>query len=771
MGGSWLTLFSTLDTSLTVWKKALANTVKFAKFSYDSAYVASTGNYDRLVKIWRRLSFGSDDTRFDFSYLAHPTTVTNMHWRRPYHVEQTIENVLYTFCADNVMRIWAATDPHGLQILQLWAQIDLKESIQPRGLGLKSASNIRFAFIIAGRDFMGAMEHAVQADLAGSDKQHDQALSHLIEVAHRNPEICIVLDEQGHMSAWGLENVGCKERQTTNIFNIAHVDRSGLELPNDLQEELSYIQCYSYYSKLGGGLNVLIHHFDGKIEVFDSDVANFLDPSARSDRFVRKAVWTGHSSSITKIVRNISGRAVVSRTDGNESIVWKHMDLDGGTSVFRQSLIAEKERIRRICVMRKGDFVLFLHEKRVTLWDTRSLNGKRLATCDFSVTGKPLCILMLPEVQKEGPVAHVATITSKMKGIVWEVHLPLRRGSATQVIGRTNGYETSIREFCRFDVGGSDDLSYVLPVDPAGSPPVISGFLDTFARDIAISYTHSGTLRSWAARIDLRGQKVDWLETCSVDTGISEPALASGSSIRKAALVNSTRSELTIWDVRGAQLEFSQDYESQDIIQDLDWTSSPDDQSILAVGFRFRVILLAQMRYDYLNKGPAWASIREFDIRDLTPHPIGDSTWLGGGNLIIGAGNQLFVYDKEVDPSASVVSSLGLPHRKPAWDLFEVVTRLNGPLPVYHPQFLGQCTLAGKSVLVQHVLLELNKTLKYFVESETIENHLGMDLEKFYIPNDVRLQSELLEGKLIPVGDIFLSRSQQSDQVFWQLIR
>jgi hypothetical protein len=184
-------------------------------------------------------------------------------------------------------------------------------------------------------------------------------------------------------------------------------------------------------------------------------------------------------------------------------------------------------------------------------------------------------------------------------------------------------------------------------------------------------------------------------------------------------------------------LEFAQDYESQDTIQDLDWTSTPDDQSILAVGFRFRVVLLAQMRYDYLNKGPAWASIREVNIRDMTPHPIGDSTWLGGGNLIIGAGNQLFLYDKEVDTSTPVVTDLGLPHRKRGWDLFEVVTRLNGPLPVYHPQFLGQCTLAGKNVLVQHILLALFKTLKFYVEGDALENNLGMDLEQFYTPSDV----------------------------------
>ncbi|KAG9233033.1 WD repeat protein-like protein [Amylocarpus encephaloides] len=735
VGGTSLHLYSTSDSEIhdapiRIYHQELANPVNFANFSYDSAFIASIGNYDRLVKIWRRLSFGSDDTRFDFCYLPHPAAVTSMHWRRPYHVDQTIDNVLYTICADNVLRIWAATDPHALQFLQLWAQIDLKESIQPRSLGTQALTNVRYAFIIDGRDFILATEHAVQAGAAANNKE-DHALSHLIEVANRSPEICIVLDGLGNMSAWGLENVGCKARQLTNIFNITHVDGMELGLPQDLMEDSKYVQFYNYCNNDGGGLNLLVHHFDGRVEVFESNVADLFDPSPRSDRFATKSTWTGHASSIRKIIRNVSGRAVVSRTDGNEGILWKHMDHNYGASVFRQSIITESDHIHRICVMRKGNFVMYLHYDKVVLWDTRAKHAVCLATCKYSCQGKPLCILMLPEIKKGGPVAHVATITSTMQGVVWEVNLPLGRGSLTE----QNGFpEASIREFCKFDLGGSDDVSYVLPVDPAGSPPVMSGFLDTFARDIAISYTHSGMLRSWTARIDFDNQKVDWLETCSVETGIREPTLASGSSIRKAALVNSTRSELTIWDVRGAQLEFSQDYESQDTIRDLDWTSTPDDQSILAVGFQYRVLLLAQMRYDYLNKGPAWAAIREINIRDLTPHPIGDSAWLGGGNLIIGAGNQLFVYDKAVDNTSPVVASLGVSPRKAPWDLFEVVSRLNGPLPVYHPQFLGQCTLAGKSALVQKVLVELYKTLKYYVEGDTIESHLGMDLEDFYVP-------------------------------------
>ncbi|CZS96032.1 related to RAV1-similarity to Drosophila DmX gene [Rhynchosporium graminicola] len=739
VGGACLTLFATADTPATVWKKELANSVKYADFSYDSAYIASTGKYDRLLKLWRRLSFGSEDTRFDVVYLPHPATITNMHWRRPYHADQTIENVLYTVCADNVLRIWAASDPHDVQHLQLWGQIDLRDSIQPRGLS--ETSKFRFAFIIDGRDFMFAIEHAVQSKR--QEDKIDHALSHLIEVANRSPEICVVVDEHGNMSAWGLENIGSKARKKTDIFNVAHLEGLSLGLPTALGDDSSYVQFYNFCNKSGGALNILVHHFDGNIEYFESNVADLFDPSPRKDRLAPKAMWTGHSSSIKKIVRNVSGRAVISRTDGNESIVWKHIDHEGGASVARQSVITEKEHIHRICVMRQGSFVIFLHHHRISVWDTRSLKAVLIATCEYSLVGKPLCILMLPEERKEGPIAHFATISSKMKGIVWELKLPHSGGIASE---RNGHYEPSITEFCQFDLGESENLSYVLSVDPAGSPPVMTGFLDTFARDIALSFTRSGELRSWTARLDLKAKRVDWLQTCSVATGIPEPSLASGSSIRKAALVDSSRSGLTIWDIRGAQLEFAQSYESQDTIQDLDWTSTPDDQSILAVGFRFRVILLAQMRYDYLNNGPAWASIREFNIRDLTPHPIGDSTWLSGGNLIIGAGNQVFVYDKEVDHSAPAVMGLGLPARKSGWDLFEVVTRFNGPLPVYHPQFLGQCTLAGKSVLVQHVLLALHKILKYHVEGEAIDNYLDMDLHDFYTSSNVTSSVAVSKG-------------------------
>jgi hypothetical protein len=142
------------------------------------------------------------------------------------------------------------------------------------------------------------------------------------------------------------------------------------------------------------------------------------------------------------------------------------------------------------------------------------------------------------------------------------------------------------------------------------------------------------------------------------------------------------------------------------------------------------------MRFDYLNKGPAWAPIRKISIREYTPHPIGDSTWLSDGNLIIGAGNQLFLYGREFEEISALVKNVRTPHNKARpRDLFEVVQRLNGPLPVFHPQFLSQCILAGKETVVKRILLALNHTLKYHVEGDEIDDYLGLDLAEFYINN------------------------------------
>lgn len=733
-GSSYLTLWSISDASTAIWTQKLANPAKFAQFSYDASLIASTGLYERLVKIWRRESYGSDDVRFDISYLPHPGTVTNIHWRRPWHHEQNLVNILYTICADNKIRIWAATDLHGLSALQLWGEIDMYTSIQPRQSIPGPKSDSRYGFIIDSRDFSIATERAVQRSSGQSKENH--VLEHLIDVATRSPEICVILDGRGHMSAWGLENVGCKVKTASNVFNIVHVEGTNIAFPREGTSEEDYAQFFSFSGGLSpDSFTILVHYFDGRISWFDSKIDRLFDPSSRVIRVALRASWSGHDGPVKKIVRNISGKALLSRTSENHGVIWKQRASDHGPVLTPQSSLVSDEHVHRACVVGDGDYLLNLHHQSISLWDTQSSRAVKLDSCGYNLPSKSLCLLLLPSVQVQPDVSYVASIGADMKGIAWEVFLPQR---AHMFDGEAGRGHASIRQFCSFDLGTTEDISFVLPVDPAGSETSISGFLDVFALDVALSYTTSGTIIMWTAKVEPEKGTVDWLQTATVSTGVQKPSLASGSSIRKAALIDENRTGLTIWDTSASQLEFDETYTAQDTIQDLDWTSTPDVQSILAVGFPHRILLLSQLRYDYLNSGPAWTAVREIRTRDLTPYPIGDSCWLGNGNLVVGAGNQLFVYDQAIEVNDRLRTELNLESsRLSSMDLFNIVRHLNGPLPVFHPQFLGQSILSGKTAMVHRILLNLHKKLRFTVDGEEIDSFLGMSLDELLLESDV----------------------------------
>lgn len=726
IGSSKLSLVQTAEEDSVIWSRALSSPVKIALFSYDANLIASTAKYDRLVKIWRRLSFGSDDVRFDHSYISHPATVISAQWRRPHDGEHEVDHVhfLYTVCADNKIRVWAATDPHGLQILQPWAEVDAQESIQPRGLKPSDHVNNRYIFIINSQDFSNAVQRAASKSKDGKGQSH--ALEHLGEIAKLQPEVCVVLDGDGHMSAWGLMNVGNKAPSSGNVFNVAHIENFHFSTPQAL---LRNTQCHKiltfYDEEPNQAYSVLVHSLDGTIAWLDGSIDEFFDPSPRGVHLHTRALWTGHDGPIKKIIRNVSGNAIISRTNDNMGLIWKQSLSKGEMVLTRCSTLNSPEHIHRTCLFADGHFIANLHHHSVSLWDSRGPEARPIATCKFDIDGKPLCLLQIPSPD-DSSSTFLATITTQMRGIVWEVQLPTR-------VGLSSPQKSIMQQLCSFDLGPQRDLAYVVPIDPAGYTPTAPGSLDTFASDVAMSYTEAGVLRSWTAKLDVEKKEVNWLVTSTVQSGVDRPSLASGSSIRKIALVGLSRSDLTIWDSRSAQLEYTKQYDPIETIRDLDWTSTPDDQSILGVGFPHKVIVLAQIRYDYIEKGPAWAPIREIHIRESTPHLIGDGCWLGSGNLVIGVGNQLFIYDKLVTASDEMVKDLSFPtHRHTNMDLFDMVALLNGPLPVFHPQFLVQSLLAGKLAQVQKILTSLHKTLKYFTDNDEIDGFLGLPTAGFF---------------------------------------
>ncbi|KAG1716000.1 hypothetical protein ID866_1165 [Astraeus odoratus] len=158
--------------------------------------------------------------------------------------------------------------------------------------------------------------------------------------------------------------------------------------------------------------------------------------------------------------------------------------------------------------------------------------------------------------------------------------------------------------------------------------------------------------------------------------------------------------ELTIWDSNESEfasgLEHRRIFSAAEPINDLDWTSTPDNQSILAVGFTNHIELLCQQRKTYFDEDPGWSICWRVELGNFVPYPISDSIWLANGSFLVGAGHQMFLYSqssREADMST--------------YSLFEYVARVNGPLQDYHPQMLLQCLLWGKLALVKQIIVRM----------------------------------------------------------------
>ena len=732
VGSAHLDLYQTQDNDRLIWSRPVSSPVVRAEFSGDAALLATCSQYDCLVKVWRRLSFGSDDVEFDYGYLPHPTAVTGLQWRETKEKDHDAPHVLYTICVDGKIRIWTSAVPHGKQVLRLWREIDMQASIQPRSIGQGNASSDRFALFMSSKDFNEGIVNALASVKSLTDRPF---LEHLLEVTARSPEVCLVMDDAGHMSAWTLQGIGSLDPQETDVANLALVEDFKLNWFPTVSGSIDLLSITGFLSgQQDSSFSLLIHERGGSITWLEGRLEDFFDPSPTHSRLDKLASWTGHEAAIKKIVRTMGGRAIFSRTNDNEGYLWKQAEDSVGHHLLQRTQLKSHEHIHRTCVLASGAYVANLHHDSISLWDTQGGIGKQTASCRFNIEGLPLCLLQLPRPKIASNTRYLATISSEMKGIVWKANMRAAHNKVS-----TDAQNGLLAEYCTFDLGAQKDLAFVLPIDPAGSKPMVSEFLDTFAKDVALSYNKDGVLSTWTAKLNIGAESVDWLCTATVHTGVSEPSLASGSSIRKIALVNKTREVLTIWDTVGGQLEHEKQFEPGDTIQDLDWTSTPDDQSILAVGFPHRVTILAQMRYDYLDRGPAWIPIRSISIRDSTPHPIGDSVWLGNGNIVVGAGNQLFMFDKLIsNRKDNMITELTVPiHTRATPNLFDIVSLLNGPLAIFHPQLLSQCILAGKLSLVGDIVVHLGKILNFWSDGDDLDSTLGMETEKIFMEPEV----------------------------------
>ncbi|KAG7661839.1 RAV1 [[Candida] subhashii] len=311
----------------------------------------------------------------------------------------------------------------------------------------------------------------------------------------------------------------------------------------------------------------------------------------------------------------------------------------------------------------------------------------------------------------------------------------------------------------------------------------VDAFIQDSTKSLVTVIDENGLLRCYTLDYS-NTETLQWKLTHSLVTNIKRASKIHGSTIiNKFAVVDETGSVLTVWDVNQGVLEYEETFpEENGPVKDLDWTfiSASTEKStsnaILSIGFSRFVLLYTQLRYDYTNKIPTFACLKKIDISDYTSHEIGDSIWLDGGYLIIGSGNQFFIDDRWVKLGSRTIDSMirqlmtgysteGRSWKQPSmfgvddesdsdevvdseveeeddgggyktvtkpmeemvYDISQLVRVLNGPLPIYHPQFLIQGLFMSQVNSVKKILVKLFHDLR---NGEAITWDLNMNIEE-----------------------------------------
>ncbi|KAK4626540.1 Regulator of V-ATPase in vacuolar membrane protein 1 [Fulvia fulva] len=713
IGGSQLiTLFSTRPASKNVspniaavdgediehrratWSKNLASPIHQAAFSPSATLIASRGRYDRLVKIWRRLSF--EECLFDHTYLPHPGAVTHLQWRP--HDENTEARrasglsgrhdedleVLYTIANDGVLRVWRATGSHEVDILVLHMTVDLIAAIpQSPSLTIKGQTQPtkapRYAVVLSSEHFCAAVNAAIGLP---KDGKVDHTKELLKEMISNEPDVVVAFDGQGRMSAWGLQSIGHKRRtedQTpTQPVHITHAEGVSFKMRG------SPAVCGAWFQD--DKFHMLSHSIadGGEITWWQGQVESFFSLSAPGEDRLRAApAWCGHDSDVLEL--QPSGEGIVSRSH-NELTQW---EVGRSKSLRARRSYGISSDVLAATTLQDGTVLLTISATEASLWDK---NGDRIAKSPYTMA--------------QGGTFHVATSDGqKVQGVfvqddakvilVWTSRLSSHDSAALQV------QRLALEEDYAFTV------LVAMPFDSE--------------RVCLISATKEGRVACTLLSDDVT-ESADLEPFITFETGLLEPALFAATG-EFAALVSQDRRELVVADLTDGYIEHRQTL-GWPVSRLACFTPKPR-HNFLAVAHTDSVEMLAQGRYEHhSSKVPTWISVRTISLSGLG-FQVSGMAWLSDGSLAISAANSIFISFPNVDLSALSHEARDAIDAEQSDDkamrLSSFAEKIKDSLPVWHPSMLSQLLHHGQPGLAASLLKCLAQKLKFYSDGDYLD--------------------------------------------------
>ncbi|KAJ7487439.1 RAVE protein 1 C terminal-domain-containing protein [Mycena galericulata] len=649
-----LILENDLPTWSQKWMVSIA-TPSLTRFSPSLMYIAVTAKHNKSLRTYSTTSGRLTQD------IPHPRPITNISWRHS-QASSRDDLILYTITSDATLRIFLPV-LDSPQYLQLHTSLDLFSSIP---FIVSSNLSTNSSVFWWDREIIG---DSISAILKNEPDLDNARIRRLQEIKDEGWDLFLRVLDDGSAVVTAVANIDRRPPTLLRQFTLQKT------LPSTFPGPPEYMYLLPKVDRASVTLVT-----SSPLRSFDLSPLLFLDAHPDGLRLCSQTIEAvpAEESPIFRFVRTPEGGGVgVMRATGGEA--WR--------------VVGNGSRLIRAGKWSTADHMVVLD------------GGRSHATYSaedglLTLSSAPQASLTLP------PISSLFT-------------LPLKEGQET-IVGIT--IESSIVQVHvnpGLTLQSRNSLpirtpKMILPVDP-----MAWGRRREWAtHDVLLSVSELGELAFW---VPDETAPSDWRCTGSVRTHRAGISRARCSSAKKTALIvpTSEGEELTIWDSKESEFASGLEFRGifSDFINDLDWTATPDSQSILAVGFLHHVELLCQKRSTYFDEGPGWTKCWKIEIGSFIPYQISDSIWLANGSLLVGAGHQMFLFGQQ-PPSAT----------SPQESLFEHVARQNGPLEDYHPQMLLQCLLWEKVELVKDIIVNLARDIS---DSKPKATWTSLPIERF----------------------------------------
>jgi hypothetical protein len=760
-----------LEERHVLWSKSVPSALQAAVFSPSASLIASFGPRDRLVKIWRRLSF--EEGLFDYTYLPHPGPVTHIEWRRPdapkleeeadesddaraksygtRHEED--QELLYTFCADGLLRVWKTGGLHELEVMVLHTTIDLVGAI-PHSPSLSSTGATapkptRYAFVLSS----GTLSNAIGAAIS---KQHvgklTHSLEHLKEISSKHPDAVVTLDGLGRMSAWGLQAIGHRRRPSTpsgnskQAFHITHAEDLDMKLPVG-----SNARFESWFD--GDQLNVVAHSFDGSVSWWQGGVEQFLSPATKgSDRLVCSANWSGNKDAVA---------GLRSHTAKEGLLAWAS---NGGLTHL---VTAPKSPLRLAAysiAKKKGS-------QTSQIIDAYSLDDQNNTLCaDSSVVSVigPSGAFLASAAHSQDQSLRLLRIRANDSSSHQSFILLDRSGSYAIVTVSNLSNESQVQ----VAVGKRQELPIMGDLSNSSSTwkdmhVVPHPRRPSWLRLIAISEEGAIWRRDVPSRALLEDASKATEAPLSFLSGLTEPSLLDA-TCDVAALASADGSSIVVLDLKGGYVEHRQELKHAarcarlNVCRRSSSDHVGDANTTLAIAYSDSVDILAQARYEQASSAEqhTWHHLKNISIAGIGLR-ISAIAWLPRDELLIAAGQSLFRSDGLVAGTGVVPELRDRLDMKPtsAVRSDSLMHALRLPLVSWHPHFLHQLVMRGQLHSATGILRRLERSLRFYTEGDDLNPLLDAK------PQDISAGKAHADNALLD-SDTINSLQQQLEEIY-----